>query len=41
MTTCLNLLVLIVGLLLNDSIVHKLNTVQNEISHLWKTSAAC
>ena len=41
MPLCVHFLVWLVNFLVLDSLVHKLNTVQHEMLHLWRTSVAC
>ena len=41
MLPCANLLVWLVGLLVLDSVLHKLNPVRHERLHLWMTSLLC
>ena len=36
MFPCVNLLVLLVGLLVMDSVVYELNLVRNELLHIWR-----
>ena len=38
---CVSFLVLIMGLLVMDSVAHKLNLVRHELLHLWRTFVAC
>ena len=41
MCPCVNLLVWLVGFLVLDYVLHKLNPVRHEILHLWRESLAC
>ena len=41
MLPCVHLIVLLVGLLVLDSVVHKLNTVRHELLHPWRTLLEC
>ena len=41
MPLCVNLIVLIVGLMVLDCVVHKLNPVCHEMLHLWRIFVAC